>query len=148
MLQHKIMNFMGTKQLYIIKSCEQILYFNPIKHHIQFQYNCRGWGLVGGGGGALPPKTQFRLALQYVSCLAKFWPTYVIFTILFRVWSKILSPISNLVLHSTRKTWWEKLPKKMLSGCVLLQSVLLRGDLLNHTVYIQCVYQSTFHCSR
>ena len=42
---------MGTKQLYIVKSCEQILYFNPIKHHIQFQYNCRGWGLVGGGGG-------------------------------------------------------------------------------------------------
>ena len=38
------MNFMGTKQLYIIKSCEQILYFKPIKHHIQFQYNCRGWG--------------------------------------------------------------------------------------------------------
>ena len=50
------MNFMGTKQLYIIKSCEQILYFNPIKHHIQFQYNCRGWGLVGGGGAHYPQK--------------------------------------------------------------------------------------------
>ena len=44
---------MGTKQLYIIKSCEQILYFNPIKHHIQFQYNCRGWGL---GVGLYPQK--------------------------------------------------------------------------------------------
>ena len=44
---------MGTKQLYIIKSCEQILYFNPIKHHIQFQYNCRGWGL---GVGHYPQK--------------------------------------------------------------------------------------------
>ena len=39
---------MGTKQLYFIKSCEQILYFNSIKHHIQFQYNCRGWGLGVG----------------------------------------------------------------------------------------------------
>ena len=47
------MNFMGTKQLYIIKSCGQILYFNPIKHHIQFQYNCRGWGL---GVGHYPQK--------------------------------------------------------------------------------------------
>ena len=39
---------MGTKQLYLIKSCEQILYFNSIKHHIQFQYNCTGWGLGVG----------------------------------------------------------------------------------------------------
>ena len=44
---------MGTKQLYIIKSCEQILYFNSIKHNIQFQYNCRGWGL---GVGHYPQK--------------------------------------------------------------------------------------------
>ena len=59
------MNFMRTKQLYFIKSCEQILYFNSIKHHIQFQYNCRGWGF---GGRALAQTNQFRLALQYVSC--------------------------------------------------------------------------------
>ena len=73
------------------------------------------------------PQNQFRLALQYVSCLAKFWPTYVIFTILFRAWSKILSPIWNQVLHSTLKAWWEKLPKKMLSGCVLLKVFFLGG---------------------
>ena len=60
---------MGTKQLYFIKSCEQILYFNSIKHHIQFPYNCRGWGW---GSGTTPQKNQFSLALQYVSCLAKF----------------------------------------------------------------------------
>ena len=43
------MNFKGTKQLYIIKSCEQILYFNSIKHHIQFQYySDRGWELRVG----------------------------------------------------------------------------------------------------
>ena len=53
MLQHKIMNFKETKKLYIIKTCEQILYFNSIKHHIQFQYNCKGWGL---GVGHYPPK--------------------------------------------------------------------------------------------
>ena len=47
------MNFKGTKKLYIIKTCEQILYFNSIKHHIQFQYNCRGWGL---GVGHYPQK--------------------------------------------------------------------------------------------
>ena len=133
------MNFMGTKQLYIIKSCEQILYFNPIKHHIQFQYNCRGWRL---GVGSTPKKSvQVGPALCF--CLAKFWPTYVIFTILFRAWSKIQSSISNQALHSTLKTWWEKLPKKMPSGCVT-QSVLLGGDLLKHTVYIQCIYHSMY----
>ena len=44
---------MGTKQLCIVKSCEQILGFNPKKHHIQFQYNCRGWGF---GVGHYPKK--------------------------------------------------------------------------------------------
>ena len=50
---------MGTKQLYIIKSCVQILnmYCNSINH---FQR----WG--GGGGGAQPQK------YSYASCLAKF----------------------------------------------------------------------------
>ena len=47
------MNFKGTKKLYIIKTCEKILYFNSIKHHIQFQYNCRGWRL---GVGHYPQK--------------------------------------------------------------------------------------------
>ena len=31
-----------------------MLYFDSIKHHIQFQYNCRGWGL---GVGHYPPKS-------------------------------------------------------------------------------------------
>ena len=72
------MNFKGAKKLYIIKTCEQILYFNSIKHHIQFQYKGGDWG------GALSPKNQFRFTPQYASCLAKFSPNYVIFTILFQ----------------------------------------------------------------
>ena len=101
---------------------------------------------VGIGGGALLPNNQFRLALRYVSCLAKFWPTYVIFTILFRAWSKILSPISNQVLHSTLKTWWEKLPKKMLSGCVLLKVYFLERISKPYSQYTVCisVYISLF----
>ena len=51
---------------------------------------------MGIGGGALSPKNQFRFTPQYASCLAKFWPNYVIFTILFQAWSRVLSPISNL----------------------------------------------------
>ena len=49
---------MGTKQLYIIKSCERVLnmYFNSINH---FQR----WG---GRGRAQPQK------YSYASCLAKF----------------------------------------------------------------------------
>ena len=100
---------------------------------------------MGIGGGALPQKNQFRLALQYGSYLA-FWPTYVIFTILFRAWSKILSPISNQVLHSTLKTWWEKLPKKMLSGCVLLKVYFLERISKPYSQYTVCisVYISLF----
>ena len=116
---------MGIEQLYIIyqKLCADIvfqLYKAPHSVSIQLQR-------VGFGAEALPPKNQFRLALQYASYLAKFWPNYVIFTILFRAWSKILSPISNQVLHSSLKTWWEKLPKKMLSSCVLLKVYFVGG---------------------
>ena len=60
------MNFMGTKQLYIIKSCEQILYFNPIKHHIQFQYNCRGCGL--GVGHYHQKSVQVGPAVCFLTC--------------------------------------------------------------------------------
>ena len=61
------MNFMGTKQLYIIKSCEEILYFNPIKHHIQFQYNCRWCRL---GVGHYPPKKSVQVgpAVCFLLC--------------------------------------------------------------------------------
>ena len=49
---------MGTKQLYIIKSCERILnmYCNSITPLSE----------LGGGGGAQPQK------YSYASCLAKF----------------------------------------------------------------------------
>ena len=72
---------MGTKQLYIIKSCEQILYFNSIKHHIQFQYNCRGWGL---GVGHYPQKISLGWSCSMFLALPNFDQPTVIFTILFR----------------------------------------------------------------
>ena len=65
--------------------------------------------------------------MQYASCLAKVWPDYVIFPILFQVWSKILSPISNQALHSTLKTWQEQQTKENAFGLCDIQSVLLKG---------------------
>ena len=60
------MNFKGTKKLYIIKTCEQISYFNSIKHHIQFQYNCRGWDW---GSGTTPKKSvQVGPAVCFLPC--------------------------------------------------------------------------------
>ena len=72
------MNFKGTKKLYIIKTCEQILYFNSIKHHIQFQYNCRGWGL---GVGHYPPKISSDSPRSMLLASPNFDQT-VIFTML------------------------------------------------------------------
>ena len=128
------MNVKGTKKLYIIKTCEQILYFNSIKHHIQFQYNCRGWGL----GWALSPKNQFRFTPQYASCLAKFWPNYVIFTILFQAWSKVLSPISNLAgLALQSQNMMRAATQENAFGLCVTQSVLLNGGYtVNISLYI------------
>ena len=65
------MNFMGTKQLYFIKSCEQILYFNCIKHLIQFQYNCRGWGTTPKKSVQVSPAVCF-LQRQILNNLCDF----------------------------------------------------------------------------
>ena len=102
---------------------EQILYFNPIKHHIHFQYNCRGWGL--GVGHYLQKISSGWPYIMFLPC--QILTNLCDFTILFRAWSKIQSSISNQVLHSTLKTWREKLPKKMQSGCVLLKVYFLGG---------------------
>ena len=107
------------------------MYSNSIKYHIQFQYNC-----------TTPPPPQMSSdwpCIQYASCLAKVWPNYVIFPILFQVWSKILSPISNQVLHSTFKTWREQLPKKMLLGCLILKLYFLRGSSKAYSLYKVCI---------
>ena len=51
------------------------------------------------------------------------------------------------VLHSSLKTWWEQLPKKMLLGCVLLKVYFLTGGSLKayslYTVHIS-LYISLF----
>ena len=86
---------------------------------------------VGIGGGAPPPKNQFRFTPQYASCLAKFWPDYVIFH--YPISGLIQRSIPNFkpcrFLQSSPKTWWEQLPKKVLLGCVLLKVYFLTGDL-------------------
>ena len=128
----------------IIKSCEQILYFNSIKHYIKFQCNCTGWGLGVGhysqiiSSGwpcgmflALPNFDQpILFLLSYFEPDPKFYPQFQ---------TRSCTPLSK---HDERSYL-----RKSFRLCVT-QSVLLRGDLLNHTGYIQCVYQSTFHCSR
>ena len=44
------------------------------------------------------------------------------------------------VLHSSLKTWWEQLPKKMLLGCVLLKVYFLTGESLK--AYSQYIYNA------
>ena len=122
------MNFKGTEKLYIIKTCEQILYFNSIKHHIQFQYNCRGWGL---GVGRYPPKISSDSARSMLLAMPNFYQTMWFSLSCFRPDPKFYPQFQTLqVSHSSLKTWWEQLPKKMLLGCVLLKVYFLTGGSL------------------
>ena len=112
-----MINFKWTKQLYNIavsRCCTLTL------QNTTFSLNTT----------VLTLKSQFRLALHaYASCLAKVWPNYVIFPILFQVWSKTLSPISNRAVHSTFKTCRGQLPKK------LLKVYFLRGSSKAYSLY-------------
>ena len=122
------MNFKGTEKLYIIKTCEQILYFYSIKHHIQFQYNCRGWGL---GVGHYPPKISSDSPRSMLLALPNFYQTMWFSLSYFRPDPKFYPQFQPLqVLHSSLKIWREQLPKKMLLGCVLLKVYFLTGGSL------------------
>ena len=139
------MNFKGTKKLYIIKTWEQIFFFNPIKHHSQFQYNCRGWGL---GVGHYPPKISSDSPQSMLLALPNFDQTMWFSLSYFRPDPKFYPQFQTLqVLHSSLKTWWEQLPTKMLLGCVLLTVYFLTGVSLKactlYTVYI-LLYISVF----
>ena len=140
------MNFKGTKKLYIIKTCEQILYFNSIKHHIQFQYNCRGWGL---GVGHYPPKISSDSPRSMLLALPNFYQTMWFSLSYFRRPDlKFYPQFQTLhVLHSSLKTRWEQLPKKMLLGRVLLKVYFLMGGSLKayslYTMHIS-LYISLF----
>ena len=137
------MNFKGTKKLYIIKTCEQILYFNSIKHHIQFQYNCIGWVL---GLRHYPKKSV------WVGPAVCFLPCQIL--------TKLCDfhyPISGLIQYSIpnfkpglslqSQNMIREATQENVFGLCVTQSVLHKGHLLKHTVYIQCVYHSTFDCS-
>ena len=137
------MNFKGTKKLYIFKTCEQILYFNSIKHHIQSQYNCRGWEL---GIGHYQPKLSSPHCMLLAS--PNFDQTMWFSLSCFKPDPKFYPQFQTLqVLHSSLKTWWEQLPKKMLLGCVLLKVYFLTGGSLKayslYTVHIS-LYISLF----
>ena len=122
------MNFNGTKKLYFINTCEQILYFNSIKHHIQVQYNCRGWWL---GVGHYPPKISSDSPHSMLLALPNFDQTVWFSLSYFRPDPKFFPEFQTLqVLQSSLKTWWEQLPKKMLLGCVLLKVFFLMGGSL------------------
>ena len=114
------MNVQGTKKLYIIKTCEQILSVNSIKHYIQFQYNCTGWGL---GVGHFPPiSVQIHPAVCFLP-----WPICVICTILFQAWSKVLSPISNLAgLALQSQNMMRAATQENAFGLCVTQRVLLK----------------------
>ena len=117
------MNFKGTKKLYIIITCEQILYFNSITYHIQFQYNWGGWGL---GVAFYPPKISSDSPHSMLLALPNFDQTMWFSLSCFRPDPKFYPQFQTLqVLHSSLKTWWEQLPKKMLLGCVLLKVYFL-----------------------
>ena len=119
------MNFKETEKLSIIKTCEQILYFNSKKHYIQFQYNRRGWGL---GVGHYPPKISSDSPRSMLLALPNFDQTMWFSLSCFRPDRKFYPQFQTLlVLHASLKTWWEQLPKKILLGCVLLKVYFLTG---------------------
>ena len=123
----------------IIKSCEQILYFNSIKHHIKFQYNCTGWGLGVGhysqiiSSGwpcgmflALPNFDQPMLfLLSYFGPDPKFYPQFQ---------TRSCTPLSKHDEGSYLRKRFRP------GGLCVTQSVLLRGGSLKPyslcTVYI------------
>ena len=132
-----MINIKGTKKLYIVKTCEQILYFNSISTTFSFNTTAEG----GDWGWALPPKNQFRFTPQCASCLAKFWPNYVIFTILFQSWSKVLSPVSNLAdLALQSQNMMSAVTQENAFGLCVVKVYSLTGESLNayslYTVHI------------
>ena len=137
------MNFKGTKKLYIIyRYCTLTLQSTP-PHSVLIQLQREEIG-----GGALPPQNQFRFTPQYASCFTKFWPNYVIFTILFQAWSKVLSPISNLAgLALQSQNMMRAATQENAFGLCVTQSVLLNGGSLKayclYTVHIS-LYISLF----
>ena len=134
------MNFMGTKKFYIIKTCEQILYFNSLKHHIRFQYNCRGWGL---GVGHYPSKISSDSPRSMLLALPNFDQTMWFSLSYFRPDPKFYPQFQTLqVLHSSSKHDESSYPRKYFWVVCYSKCTSSRGDLLKHTVYIQ--YHSTF----
>ena len=137
------MNVKGTKKLYIIKTCEQILSFNSIKHYIQFQYNCRGWGL---GVGHYPPKISSDSPRSMLLALTNLRDLHYPISGLIQSSIPNFKPCRSCTPVSKHdessysiKCFWVVRYSKCTSS---------RGDLLKHTVYIQCIYHSIFHCSR
>lgn len=59
-------------QLYIIKSCDQTLYWNSIKHHVQSFVR----GIGGGGLQFCTPTNSGKLFSMRSAYFAKFWPNY------------------------------------------------------------------------
>ena len=137
------MNFKGTKKLYIIKTWEQILYFNSIKHKHSVSIQLRRVGI--GGWGSTPQKSvQIHPAVCFLPC---------------QILTKLCDfhyPISGLIQSSIPNfkpcrsyTPVSKLdesshPRKCFWVVCYSKCTLITGDLLKHTVYIQCIYHSTY----
>ena len=140
---NKIMNFKRTQKLYIIKTCGQMLYFNSTKHHIQFQYSCRGWGL---GVGHYPPKISSDSPRSMLLALPNFDQTMWFSLSYFKPDPKFYPQFQTLqALHYSFKTWWEQLPKKMLLGCVLLKVNFLTRESLK--AYSLCTMHISLYIS-
>ena len=118
------------------------MYCNPDCNSINhLQINTTTWGLGIPGWGTTPK--EFKLALQYASHLAKFWPNsrcdypYPLSDL---IENSIPSFKQGLAIHS----WQDEssYPRKcLILGCRLCvtQTVLLKGVFLKHTLYIQCI---------
>ena len=130
------MNFKGTKKLYNIKTCEQILYFNSIKHPSTFSFNTTAEG-GDWGWGHYPPKLSSDSPHSMLLALPNFDQTMWFSLSYFRPDPKFYPQFQTLqVLHSSLKTWWEGL------GCVLLTGGSLKAYSL-YTVHIS-LYISLF----
>ena len=130
----------GTKKLYIIETCEQILYFNSISTTFSFNTTAVD-GDWGWGTTSTPPQKKISsdsprsmlfalpnfdqtmwFSLSFFRPDPKFWKFYPQFQTL-------------QILHSSLKTWWVQLPKNMLLGCVLLKVYSLTDTLNAYSLY-------------
>ena len=114
-----MINFKGTKKLYIVKTCEQILYFNSISTTFSFNTTAEGgdWGW-----GTTPQKSvQIHPAVCFLPCqiLTKLCDFHYPFSVLIQSSIPSFKPCRSCTAATQENAF----------GLCVTQSVLLNGGI-------------------